>query len=112
MRAICNTTHQTNILKTMYSDRISNTLPPEIVRLRAQEDPSGIFAQFPAGTAYSDGFRNVTNLQLHNAINLTAGLIRQNLGESKNFETLAFIGPSDPRYTIMVVAAMKTGYKV
>lgn len=96
----------------MFSDRISNTLPPEIVRLRAQDDPHGVFAQVPAGTAYSDGFRNVTNLQLHNAVNFTAALIRKYLGESKTFETLAFIGPSDPRYIVMVMAGMKTGYKV
>ncbi|KAL7773712.1 hypothetical protein CFE70_003679 [Pyrenophora teres f. teres 0-1] len=67
----------------MYSDKISNTLPPEIVKLRARNDPNGVFAQIPAGTTYSDGFRNVTNLQLYSAINYTAGLIRQHLGESK-----------------------------
>jgi hypothetical protein len=28
------------------------------------------------------------------------------------FETLAYMGPNDPRYVIVVVAAIKTGYKV
>ncbi|EDU49070.1 ochratoxin A non-ribosomal peptide synthetase [Pyrenophora tritici-repentis Pt-1C-BFP] len=95
----------------MYADRITDTLAPEIVKLRARNDPNGVFAQIPAGTTYSDGFRSITNLQLYNAINYTAGLIRQRFGESKEFETLAFIGPSDPRYTIMLMAAMITGYK-
>jgi ABC-type phosphate/phosphonate transport system substrate-binding protein len=96
----------------MVSTSQASTLLPHVVQQNAQADPDGIFAQVPAGASYADGFRNITNLQLHHAVNYTAFLIKQNLGGSKTFETLAFIGASDPRYSIMVVAAIKTGYKV
>jgi hypothetical protein len=89
-----------------------STLLPDVVKQNGQTDPHGVFAQVPAGTAYTDGFRNITKLQLHNAVNYTASLIKQHMGESKTFETLAFIGASDPRYSIMMVAGIKAGYKV
>jgi hypothetical protein len=96
----------------MVSTRQASTLLPDVIQNNAQADPHGIFAQVPADTSYAGGFRNITKLQLHHAVNYTASLIKKNLGESKTFETLAFIGASDPRYSIMVVAAIKTGYKV
>ena len=35
-----------------------------------------------------------------------------NLGRSTVFETIAYIGPSDLRYAIVFLAAVKCGYKV
>jgi hypothetical protein len=96
----------------MVSTSVTSTLLPNLIKQNAQTDPHGVWAQVPAGTVYADGFRNITNLQLYNAINYTASLIKQNMGESKTFETLAFIGASDPRYSIMVVAGIKAGFKV
>ncbi|KAF2203122.1 ochratoxin A non-ribosomal peptide synthetase [Delitschia confertaspora ATCC 74209] len=90
----------------------SSILLPHIIHHNAQSDPNGIFAQIPAGPKYTDGYKTVTKLQFHNAINHTASLIKQNLGDSKRFETLAYIGPGDLRYSILVVAGIKSGYKV
>jgi hypothetical protein len=95
----------------MVSTSLSTILLPDLIKQNAQTDPHGVWAQVPAGTTYVDGFRDITKLQLHNAVNYTASLIKQNMGESKTFETLAFIGASDPRYSIMVVAGIKAGYK-
>ncbi|KAF1940667.1 ochratoxin A non-ribosomal peptide synthetase [Clathrospora elynae] len=92
--------------------RGSSILLPNIVKQNAQADPHGTFARVPAGTAYTDGFVDVTKLQLHNAVNFTASLIKRCLGDSTTFETLAFIGPSDLRYSIIIVAAIKAGYKI
>jgi hypothetical protein len=33
-------------------------------------------------------------------------------GKSTTFETVGYIGPGDIRYLILVVAAIKVGYKV
>jgi hypothetical protein len=90
----------------------SSVLLPHLIKQNAQIDPDAVFAQIPAGTKYTDGYQNVTNLQLDNAINHTAFLIKKILGESKDFETLAYIGPGDLRYSIVVVAGIKVGYKV
>ena len=96
----------------MVSTSLLSTLLPDLIKQNAQTDPHGVWAQVPAGTTYADGFKDITKLQLYNAVNYTASLIKQNMGESKTFETLAFIGASDPRYSIMVVAGIKAGYKV
>jgi len=93
------------------SDPVS-VLLPNAVAANAQADPDGIFAQVPKGTRYTDGFMNVTKSAFNNAINYTAAHIQAELGKSTTFETLAYIGPGDFRYSIMAVASMKVGYKV
>jgi hypothetical protein len=45
------------------------------------------------------------------AINHVTGLLIDNFGKSKEFETIAYIGPGDLRYSIIVVAAIKAGFK-
>jgi hypothetical protein len=47
-----------------------------------------------------------------NAINGMAWWMKSELGESKRFETLAYFGPWDPRYIIVLLASVKAGYKV
>jgi hypothetical protein len=96
----------------LIADDKSSILLPHIIEQNARADPNGVFARIPAGSKYTDGYRDVTKLQLHNAVNYTASLLKRNLGESQNFETLAYIGPGDLRYSIIVVAGAKAGYKV
>src|ERR1700712_4521117 len=90
----------------------SSILLPHIIKQNAGTDPSGVFARIPIGTKYSDGYKDVTNLQFEQAIDHTASLISQNLGHSEDFEALSYIGPQDIRYSIVVVAGIKAGYKV
>ncbi|KAE9975303.1 hypothetical protein BLS_002673 [Venturia inaequalis] len=46
------------------------------------------------------------------AINYTAELFVSHFGLPEHpLETIAYLGPTDPRYTIVTVAAMKAGYK-
>lgn len=49
---------------------------------------------------------------MRTAVNCIAHLLNDKLGESQSFETLAYIGPNDLRYHIVLMAAMKMGYKV
>lgn len=85
---------------------------PSIVARNAREEPHGLFARVPKGTSYADGFQDVTKLQFATAIDHTANLIEGQYGKGANFETLAYIGPNDLRYLIVLVAGIKTGYKV
>ncbi|KAJ4341537.1 hypothetical protein N0V95_007183 [Ascochyta clinopodiicola] len=87
-------------------------LLPDLVSDRAKDDPHGAFARVPVGPTYTSGFNDVTNSQFSNAINFTASLLMTTYGESKSFETLTYIGSMDIRYSIMVLAGIKTGYKV
>jgi hypothetical protein len=88
-------------------------LIPVILENRAKLDPHGIWARFPISSqSYKEGFRSATHLELLNAVNKVAWLIEETLGKSNNFETIAYLGLNDLRYAIVVLAAIKTGYKV
>jgi len=47
-----------------------------------------------------------------NAIDGLAWWIKEQLGESRTFETLVYFGTWDPRYILLLLAAVKAGYKV
>ena len=84
-----------------------------IVDGMAKTRPSAIYAEIPnSPTTYEAGFRKITYGILANAINGVAWWLKEELGASQNFETLSYIGPSDLRYVIMLLGAVKAGYKV
>ena len=53
-----------------------------------------------------------TYKELADAINHVARYLDENLTESVDFGTFAYIGSKDIRYSILAVAALKTGRKV
>ena len=87
-------------------------LIPHIIDGLALTNPRKVFASYPRSSNLQEGFRDVNYLQLANAINACAWWIESQVGKSHVLETLAYIGPSDLRYAIFTVAAIKTGYKV
>jgi acyl-coenzyme A synthetase/AMP-(fatty) acid ligase len=79
----------------------------------AQVRPESIWAKIPRDPlSYDAGYRKITYRMMANAINGMAWWIKSELGESKRFETLAYFGPWDPRYIIVLLASVKAGYKV
>jgi acyl-coenzyme A synthetase/AMP-(fatty) acid ligase len=79
----------------------------------AKTKPSALYAEIPISlTTYEAGFRKITYRMLANAINGVAWWLKEELGISQNFETLSYIGPSDVQYVIMLLGAVKAGYKV
>ncbi|TVY87466.1 Non-canonical non-ribosomal peptide synthetase [Lachnellula willkommii] len=86
-------------------------LVPHIIDDRARESPGQLFAAFPKSSRIEDGFQDVTYGQFANAINACAWWIEQEIGKGVDFQTLAYIGPSDLRYAILTVGALKTGHK-
>jgi len=85
---------------------------PSVVVKNAKSCPNGLYARTPLGPSYTDGYRDVSNLQYAQAIDHIAHLIESRLGKGVNFETVAYVGPSDIRYNMVIVAGMKAGYKV
>lgn len=84
-----------------------------IVDGMAKTRPSALYAEIPNSlTTYEAGFRKITYGILANAINGVAWWLKKELGTSQTFETLSYIGPSDLRYVIMLLGAVKAGYKV
>ncbi|KAH8819282.1 putative NRPS-like enzyme [Xylogone sp. PMI_703] len=90
----------------------NNQLLPAVLKSRAQSNPHGNWAQFPVSdSTYEAGLQTATNIEVHNAVNKIAWLLSDTLGPSVGFETIAYIGPFDLRYFIVVIAAIKVGYK-
>ncbi|KAJ5272905.1 NRPS-like enzyme [Penicillium angulare] len=90
----------------------ADLLLPVALDQRARSNPQGVWARFPiSDNTYKDGFRIATNHQVANAVNRIAWLLEEELGRGKEFETVAYIGPNDLRSYIVLLAAIKAGYK-
>lgn len=59
-----------------------------------------------------DGFKPVTALDLSDSVNAMAWWIEEYVGKVDQPETIAFMGATDIRYLVFVLACHKTGYKV
>ena len=84
-----------------------------IVDGMAKTRPWAIYAEIPrSSNSYEDGYRTVTYSALANAVNGVAWSLKEMLGEGQDHQTLAYIGPNDLGYVIMILGAVKAGYKV
>ena len=84
-----------------------------IVDGMAKTRPSAIYAEIPKSShSYEYGYRKVTYGALANAVNGVAWHLREMLGEGRDHQTIAYIGPNDLGYVMMILGAVKAGYKV
>lgn len=75
--------------------------------------PESVWAKVPRDEqGYDSGFRKITYRDMANAINGVAQWLVAELGSSTTFETLAYVGPWDPRYIFILLGAVKAGFKV
>lgn len=103
---------------------MENPLPiPTIIDNHASRHPQKVFASISLdNNDLSQGFRDITYLELRNAVDRAAYWLDEKLGSQQNennsatksssIPTFAFYGTRDLRYSIFVVAAIKCGYKV
>jgi thioester reductase-like protein/acyl-CoA synthetase (AMP-forming)/AMP-acid ligase II len=89
-----------------------NQLLPTVIDDRARSDPHGAFTKVPILNNYDNGYRVVTNVNLATAVDYVAGLIDSQFGQSIDHECIAYIGLSDLRYIIVLLAGIKTGFKL
>ena len=87
-------------------------LIPQLIDERAIINPHGPVWSVPKSSNLADGFRDISYHQVARAINKTAWWIDEQIGKSTTFENLAYFGPPDLRYSILTVAAQKTGHTV
>lgn len=87
-------------------------LLPQVVDEYARVDPDRVYASYATSTDLSRGFRNVTMKDIASAVNAFAWWMKDRLGMSDNFDTVAYMGASDLRYPICCLAGMKCGWKV
>ena len=87
-------------------------LLPNIIDGMAKVRPWAVYAETPKSpVTYEDGYRKITYIAFASAINGVAWMLDTELGKGKH-ETLAYIGPNDLAYVIMILGAVKAGYKV
>ena len=86
-------------------------LIPHLIDKIAQQTPRRCYCCLARSTGVQDGFREITYGTLANAINFLAWWIGDNIGRTRIFETVAYMGPPDLRYVILVIASQKAGYK-
>lgn len=114
----------TNYLMNMANEQEEPSIPsleipsdgkvllPHIVDSLAKTKPHQIHAEYPVSSlSYDDGYRQITYSDLANAVNGVAWWLHKTLGPGK-FEKLAYIGPNDLRYPVLVLGAVKAGYVV
>ena len=87
-------------------------LIPQMIDERAELNPQGSVWSVPKSSNLADGFRDISYGQVARAINKVAWWIDEHIGKCTTFENLAYIGPPDLRYSILTVAAQKTGHTV
>ena len=83
-----------------------------VVDERADSAPHQSFASLPKSNDPKAGFHEVDYALLQRAVDHAARFLDHHIGKAKNFETFAWIGPpTDFRYVLFALAAMKTGHK-
>jgi hypothetical protein len=87
-------------------------LLPQIIDTNAAVHPTKLYAIFPKTESIADGIVHYDYKQLANAINHVAGYLDTNLPKSVDFDTFAYIGSKDIRYSILAMAALKMRRKV
>lgn len=96
-----------------FRDDIGHRLLPHVVDELAQTDPDRVLYEFPSSNdRLSDPFVHVTSRHYANAINRTAWWLESALGKRPSSPTVGYEGPQDLRYYLLVIAAVKTGYKM
>ncbi|KAL8807102.1 MAG: hypothetical protein Q9182_000935 [Xanthomendoza sp. 2 TL-2023] len=88
-------------------------LLPNLIDHIALTDPTRLFVSLPKSPDILDGFHDVGYQTYATAINRYSWRLDQEAGRPRHdFEKIAYMGPSDFRYAIFVIAAVKAGYVV
>ena len=88
---------------------------PTLIDEIAAGKPTRPFVSLPINDEdLSKGYRDVTYSEFARAVDRCAWWIVSLLGrcESKNGRTLAYVGPQDLRYAVLILGAVKGGYTV
>ena len=87
-------------------------LVPQVLDELAVTDPKRVYAAIPKTADVKDGYQDITVADLARCVNFTAKWIEDKFGRSDVFETITYVGLSDLRGIVTLLAAIKTGYKV
>ncbi|KAL1884099.1 putative NRPS-like protein biosynthetic cluster [Diaporthe australafricana] len=86
-------------------------LVPQVLDELATTDPRRVYAAIPRTADVKNGYRDITVANLARCVNFMAKWIEDKFGRSESFETITYIGLSDLKGIVALLAAIKTGYK-
>ena len=92
-----------------------NELLPNILFKLAAQYPDLTYSEYPRSKDVADGYMKITYKEVANAVHAVAWWIEENVGKpavDDGSETLVYMGPSDLRYTVLVLGSVLVGYKV
>jgi acyl-coenzyme A synthetase/AMP-(fatty) acid ligase len=79
---------------------------------KAKWTPNDTYIRYPGKDWETEGYRTISCSQYARAIDKAAYWLDEQLGKATQADTIAYSGPSDPRYAIIMPAAIKTGRKL
>ncbi|KAJ5176185.1 uncharacterized protein N7482_002062 [Penicillium canariense] len=86
-------------------------LLPHVIDYYAHHEPSRVFASISVSESVASGFQDVSMKAMATAVDHMAWWLERTLKGSKKRRTLAYIGAADLRYSILLLAAIKCGWK-
>lgn len=87
-------------------------LAPLVLDELAKSDPKRVYAAIPKTADVKHGYQDITVAELARCVNFMADWLEDKFGRSTDFETITYLGLSDLRGIVTLLAAIKTGYKV
>jgi acyl-CoA synthetase (AMP-forming)/AMP-acid ligase II len=121
MKAFLNTFRVLLYSETYLEHTMSDIITPQprllvhAVDEKAENIPDSPWILYAKSSSWEQegGYQTITWRQFGNAINKTARWLDHNLPRTRTGpQTLAYLGPNDPRYYILIVAAAKSKRRV
>lgn len=91
---------------------VGERLLPSLVDEIARTDPHRVIYSITKTKNPQDGFQDITAKALARSVDRCSWYIEKSLGRGQDFPTLCYMGPQDVVYAILVLACIKTGYKL
>lgn len=92
--------------------RLDAKLLINAIEEKAKWTPHNTVIHYPGGDWETAGYRAINAIQYAKAIDAVAHWLDSQLGSAADTNTVAYFGPSDPRYAIIMPAVIKTGRRV
>ena len=85
---------------------------PSLIDEIAERDPERPYVSISQTSSAQDGYKDISFSSFAKAVNRCSWWMEEQLGRGHGFETLAYMGPQDLMYPVLIMASIKTGYKV
>lgn len=103
--------HQTYLKDATQSSNDLRVVPIAIDHI-ARTSPDVVFTSIPKSNNVADGFRNLTYLEYAHAIDRATVWLEAELHNDTRNKKVGYLAPSDLRYIILIVAAVKLDSQV